>query len=255
MLEKVAELIIFGLMPLAVGILATPDHAAAADKILKGEIVYRERIALPPNAMVSMQLADVSLADAPAAIIGEQHISPAGQVPIKFEIKFDPSVIRQNMTYALQARITVDNQLWFITDERHQVDPLSDVPQTVVVRKVPGESNAATETIVGQDWTVDFIDGIDVLPQPRATLRIAEDGRIGGKGPCNSYFASAKIDGTALTIGQAGSTQMACAPDLMKAEQGLFQAFAKVASYRLVDGTLAMIDKDGRDVLRFIPAS
>ena len=49
-------------------------------------MVYRERIALPPNAVLSVQLADVSLADAPAAILGEQKIDPAGQVPIKFEI-------------------------------------------------------------------------------------------------------------------------------------------------------------------------
>jgi putative lipoprotein len=48
---------------------------------------------------------------------------------------------------------------------------------------------------------------------------------------------------------------MACAPELMKAEQGLFQAFAKVASYKLVDRTLTMVDKDDHDVLRFVPAN
>ncbi|KQZ96486.1 hypothetical protein ASD64_16840 [Mesorhizobium sp. Root157] len=255
MLDKLAELVIFGLMPLVVGMLVVPGNAVASERILNGEIMYRERIALPPNAKVTVQLADVSLADAPAAIIGEQEISPAGQVPIKFQIKFDPSVIRSNMTYALQARISVDNQLWFITDTRHQVDPLSDASQTVLVRKVSGEASAGSETIVGQDWKVDFIAGVDVLPEPRATLRIAEDGRVGGKGPCNSYFASAEIDGATLTIGQAGSTQMACAPDHMKAEQALFEAFAKVASYKLADGTLTMSDKDGHDVLRFVPAS
>jgi putative lipoprotein len=225
---------------------------------------------LPPNAQVTVQLADVSLADAPAAIIGEQQISPAGQVPIKFEIKFDPSVIQPNMTYALQARISVDNQLWFITDTRHKVDPLANTPQTVMVRKVSGNGGATSETIFGKDWNVDFIDGVDVLPEPRATLRIDgvdvlpepratlridETGRIGGRGPCNGYFANAKIDGTKLTIGQAGATMMACAPELMKAEQGLFQAFAKVASYKLVDRTLTMVDKDDHDVLRFVPAN
>lgn len=255
MLEKLAELMVFGLVPLVVGMMVTPDHAAASDKILKGEIMYRERIALPPNAQVTVQLADVSLADAPAAVIGEQTISPAGQVPIKFEIKFDPSVIQPNMTYALQARISVDNQLWFITDTRHQVDPLSDASQTIMVRKVSGDGGTASETMFGKDWKLDFIDGIDMLPEPRATFRVDENGRVGGKGPCNGYFANAKIDGTKLTIGQAGATMMACAPDLMKAEQGLFQAFAKVASYKLADGTLTMTDKDGKDVLRFVPAN
>jgi putative lipoprotein len=77
MLDRIAEFFIFGFVPLVVGILAVPELSIAADKALKGEVVYRERIALPPNAVLSVQLADVSLADAPAAIIGEQKVSPA----------------------------------------------------------------------------------------------------------------------------------------------------------------------------------
>lgn len=255
MLGKLAELMIFGLIPLVAGMMVTPDRATASEKTLKGEIVYRERIALPPNAKVTVQLADVSLADAPAAIIGEQQISTTGQVPIKFEIRFDPSVIQPNMTYALQARISVDNQLWFTTDTRHQVDPLSDVSQTIMVRKVSGGSNPVSDTIFGKEWQADFIAGINALPESRATLRLTEDGRMGGKGPCNSYFANATIEGDKLTIGQAGSTQMACAPDLMKAEQALFSAFAKVASYELADGKLTMFDEDGVEVLKFVSAT
>ncbi|TGV30146.1 hypothetical protein EN811_29165, partial [bacterium M00.F.Ca.ET.168.01.1.1] len=107
------------MVPLVVGVLAVPELPDAAEKTLQGEATYRERIALPPNAVLSVQLADVSLADAPAAIIGERKVAPAGQVPIRFEIGFDPQVIRPNMTYALQARITIDDKLLFTTDTRH----------------------------------------------------------------------------------------------------------------------------------------
>jgi putative lipoprotein len=62
------------------------------------------------------------------------------------------------------------------------------------VHKVSGEAGVAP-VIIGKDWQVEFIDGIDELPQPRATLRIDEGGRIGGKGPCNGYSAVAEIDG------------------------------------------------------------
>jgi putative lipoprotein len=47
---------------------------------------------------------------------------------------------------------------------------------------------------------------------------------------------------------------MACAPELMKAEQGLFDVLPRIASYRLTDGVLSMADKDGREVLRLVPA-
>ena len=135
MLDRIAEFFIFGFAPLVIGVLTGPEMSFAADKSIKGEIIYRERMALPPNAEVTVQLADVSLADAPATIIGVQTLKPAGQVPIKFEIKFDPSVIRPKTDYALQARITVDNQLMFINDERLTVDPLSDAPQTIVLKR------------------------------------------------------------------------------------------------------------------------
>ena len=53
----------------------------------------------------------MSLADAPETVVAEQKIDPAGQVPIKFELKFDPAVVQPNVSYALQARITVDDRL------------------------------------------------------------------------------------------------------------------------------------------------
>ena len=98
MLDRIAEFFIFGLVPLVVGVLAVPELSDAAEKTLKGEAMYRERIALPPNAVLSVQLANVSLADAPAAIIDERKVAPAGQAPIKFEISSDPQWIRPKMT-------------------------------------------------------------------------------------------------------------------------------------------------------------
>ena len=73
MLDRIAEFFIFGFVPLVVGMLAVPEMSNAAERTLKGEVMYRERIALPPNAVLSVQLADVSLADAPATMIGEQQ--------------------------------------------------------------------------------------------------------------------------------------------------------------------------------------
>ncbi|MER8555675.1 YbaY family lipoprotein [Mesorhizobium sp. M0923] len=255
MLDRIAEFFIFGLVPLAVGILAVPDHSVAAEKTLKGKVMYRERIALPPNAVLSVQLADVSLADAPAAIIGERKVVPAGQVPIKFEISFDPQVIRPDMTYALQARITVDDRLLFVTGARHQVDPLSDAPQTIMLKMAAPSAEPATASVFGQSWLVEYIDGIGVIAEPRATFRISEAGKAGGSGPCNVYFATAKVDGSTITISDIGSTFKACASETMAEEKALFEALAKAASYHIDAGKLIIADKDDRVILRFNAAS
>ncbi|MEO5758238.1 MAG: YbaY family lipoprotein [Mesorhizobium sp.] len=220
---------------------------------MAGQVMYRERIALPPNAVLSVQLADVSLADAPAAVIGEQKVTPAGQVPISFAIRFDPSVIRPQMTYALQARITVDDRLLFISDVRHQVDPLTDVPQTIMLKMV--SPTATTGAVFGQSWLVEYIDGIGVIANPQATFRISEAGKAGGSGPCNAYFATAKIDGEAITVSDIGSTYKACAPEVMAEEKALFDALAKAATFKVDAGKLTIADKDGHEVLRFNAAS
>ena len=94
MLIRLAEFIVFGLAPLLLGALFMPGIPAAEEVTITGEVIYRERIALPPNAVLTVELADVSLADAPAAVIAKQKIDPAGQVPIKFEIEVDPAVVQ-----------------------------------------------------------------------------------------------------------------------------------------------------------------
>ena len=134
MIGRFAELILFGIAPLLAGALFMPAAFGAEERKIQGEVTYRERIALPPNAVLTVQFRDVSLADAPAAIIAERKIEPAGQVPIQFELAFDPAVIQPKTTYALQARITVDDQLWFVNDDRHTIDPNAIGPQSLILK-------------------------------------------------------------------------------------------------------------------------
>lgn len=53
----------------------------AAKTSLDGEVFYLQRIALPPDATLSVSLQDVSLADAPATVLDEQKGPIKGQVP------------------------------------------------------------------------------------------------------------------------------------------------------------------------------
>jgi putative lipoprotein len=72
-----------------------------------GEVTYQQRIALPDDAVVTVQIQDTSLADAPATVIGEQIIQTNGaQVPIPYSVSYDPNVIDERFTYTMSARIT-----------------------------------------------------------------------------------------------------------------------------------------------------
>ncbi len=55
-----------------IGVLLIP-FTASAERIT-GEATYRERIALPPDAVFKVVLEDISLADAPAKTMGSVHL-------------------------------------------------------------------------------------------------------------------------------------------------------------------------------------
>jgi len=252
MLDRLAEFFVFGFAPLVIGSLMMPIQSHAAEKVLTGEILYRERIALPPNAVVTVSLSDVSLADAPATLIGEQTIKDPGQVPIKFEIRFDPSVIQQKHTYSLQARITVDNTIWFLNDTRYRIDPLKAEPQSMVLRMVRQSMETQPPPLFRTAWLAEDIEGGGVIDNAQSTLKFDPGGKISGRGACNSYFGKATVEGSAVRFGEIGSTFMACAPAVMDQEKKLFAALAKTSSYRIDrDGKLFLMDAQGRDVLRF----
>jgi putative lipoprotein len=101
---------------------AVPAGGGPAGATVAGTVAYRERIALPPTAVIRVQLADVSRADAPAVVLGEQVIEADGkQVPFAFEIRYDPAKIDPRMNYAVQARIEDGGQLLFINDQSYPV--------------------------------------------------------------------------------------------------------------------------------------
>lgn len=87
-----------------------------------GTVTYRERMALPPTAVIEVTLEDVSRADAAAVVIAEQKITAGGkQVPFSFDLAYDPSTIAANGRYAVRARILNSGHLMFTNTEAYPV--------------------------------------------------------------------------------------------------------------------------------------
>lgn len=94
----------------------------AAMPVVTVEVLYRERIALPPQAQITAQLQDISLADAPAVVLATETITAEdGSVPFVFELAYDPNLIQESNTYAVRAEIRLDGDLLFTTDTIHPV--------------------------------------------------------------------------------------------------------------------------------------
>lgn len=107
---------------------------------LTGTAYYRERIALPPNAVFTAMLEGVSLMDVASVVLGSVSLDPAGSPPFAYTIAYDNEAIKPGHRYNIRAKITVDGQLIFISDSMHPV--LSeDSPAEPKVRMVKVNRN------------------------------------------------------------------------------------------------------------------
>jgi putative lipoprotein len=104
-----------------------------------GSVTYLQRSALPPDTVVTVRIEDVSRADAPAEVIGEQVIQTEGaQVPIPFEVTYDPGQIVENHSYSLRVRIEDGaGNLLFINDTSVPVITRGHPTQDIEVIVVP----------------------------------------------------------------------------------------------------------------------
>jgi putative lipoprotein len=99
-----------------------PMDAEAKPDTVSGMVSYLSRIALPASAIIEVKLQDVSLADAPAKVIAKEEIALGErQVPVPFELKFDPEKIDAKHMYAVSASILVNGELRFISDKAYPV--------------------------------------------------------------------------------------------------------------------------------------
>ncbi|PMG62621.1 lipo-like protein [Vibrio splendidus] len=128
----ITSLVSFGLL---VGCQATSETNASQEvvaentQVISGTVSYRERIALPENAVVTVTLEDISLADAPSTVIATQEFTTDGkQVPLAFDLSYDNNKIKANHRYNMRATIHVDGKLRFTTDTIKSV--ITDVENT-----------------------------------------------------------------------------------------------------------------------------
>jgi heat shock protein HslJ len=87
---------------------------------------------------------------------------------------------------------------------------------------------------------------------PSATFR---DGTVTGSAGCNRFTAPYTVDGDALEIGHAATTNMACPRPADRVERAYLAALERVAGWQVEGGELALSDAGGKELLRFSEAS
>jgi len=84
---------------------------------VSGTIWIRQKVALPPDAVLTVTLSDASLADSPSKVLAQQATRTEGkQAPFKFELPFNPADVQPNARILLSAAITINDKVVLMTD-------------------------------------------------------------------------------------------------------------------------------------------
>lgn len=230
--------------------LASGSTAVAAHAMLSGTVVFRERMALPPDALAEVTLVDVSRADAPAEVIARTVVKAGPGSPIPWRLDFDQARILPGRSYALQARISDGERLLFINETHHAVlAGGTDITEIRVERVGAGQAEAPSPT---GSWLAEDIKGGGVIDDLQSVLEIDGTGQVSGTGGCNRIMGQAKITGTAISFGQMASTMMACPQATMDQERKFIAALEESRSFQLVpeQGKLILLDADGKPTMQ-----
>jgi putative lipoprotein len=98
----------------------SPSPALSSFLDIEGSVSYRQRIALPPDAVLIIRVQDTARAGARARTLAEQRIELGGrQVPVAFATTIDRDLIGNSARVTVSARIERRGKLLFINDKAY----------------------------------------------------------------------------------------------------------------------------------------
>lgn len=237
----------------------------SGDATLTGTVSYRERVALPPDAIAEISLIDATIQDKAATVIAKATVKFEGkQVPQPFTLRYDAARIEKKHLYTVRAVIRGSDELLWTTDIARAVitqgNP-SDValmltrvdPDAGRGGRASGDASNRGE-LAGSSWVLEDLNGDRAIADARVTLDFGAPGKVTGNGSCNRYFATVDISGETIRFGAVGATRMACATAVSLQEIRYFEALEAANRFE-IEGNSLSIYGSARRPLRFSRAS
>ncbi len=236
----------------------SPSADVAGASTLTGIISYRERVALPPDAIAEISLIDATIQDVAATVVARTTVKSEGrQVPLPFALRYDPGRIDRKHLYTVRAVIRSGGAPLWTTDIARAVITQGN-PTDVAIMLTRVDPDAGTLTgratsqggLAGSSWVLEELNGDRPIADVRVTLDFSAPGRATGNGSCNRYFATVDIAGESIRFGAVGATRMACATTISLQEVKYFGALESASRFE-VEGNTLTIYGSARRPLRF----
>jgi putative lipoprotein len=252
--------LLFSALPLAVLAQAPPTENTAG--VVTGVATYRERMAMPKDAVLEATLSDVSKMDAPAETIGTATMENPGNPPYHFSITYDPRRIVENHAYAVRATIKIGGHLAFASDTSYPVITRGNGKDVNILLKGVARTTATAATgassgsvrLEDTTWKLTRLGDQDIVAsenqrQPYIVLD-SSNHRVTGSGGCNRLTGSYTLEKQTIHFGPIASTMMAC-PSGMDHEGSFLHALDKSHGWKIQGNELELQDENGAFLLRF----
>jgi putative lipoprotein len=224
----------------------------AASGVLTGEVFYRERVALPRNAVLEVSLVDVTRPGGLGDLVASVQIRPKRGVPIPFEIRYGDGDVEPRRSYAVRANIVADGRLLFVSARSNLVLTQGHPTSVrILMSAVISLAVAAAQDLTGRAWLAENISGAGVVDTVQTTIAINPAGEVSGSGGCNTLRGTAQVNGSSLTFGTIGTTRKMCPPAIMDQEMKFLRALDLTREFRIDGPYLLFVDGSGAELVRF----
>jgi putative lipoprotein len=222
------------------------SSSSSSQNTVSGNVVYRERIALPPDAAIEVKVQDISASNAPKTI-AETVFAPEGkQVPIPFQLSYNPADVNPAHRYQVSANISVNGKpmfitrtpLWVITQgAKSQVD--------ILLQQAATQPEAATGAkLRGTPWVLAEVNNNPATPGEGDAVHLVlhKKGKLSGSTGCNRLAGSYIASEGALQFTPGATTRKMCTAPVMQQEQAVLAALKATTAYKISGTTLELLN-------------
>jgi putative lipoprotein len=228
----------------------SPQDQVARQPMVTGTVVYMQKMALPPDAAIEIKMQDIS-AGAPKTIAETVFAAAGQQVPISFQLTYNPADINQAHSYQVLANINVNGKPMFVTNTPLRVITGGSPSQiSLLLQPAPMQTAAsAGAKLRGTHWVLAEVNGQPARPGQGETphFELHKKGNFSGSTGCNRLNGTYIASEGALQFTPGAMTMKACADPVMQQEQAMLAALKGTNAYQIEGNTLEL--KNGSQVL------
>ena len=224
-------------------------EAVAPQLTLQTKVMYLQRMALPPQAEVTVELATVASDNTASRVISQQTQAATGMQPYQVALTFDATKVEPVADYVLRAKIAVNGEVIMrsVADVAAFANP-STAPTEIMVAPVPAD-------IANIQWKLTTLGGnaVPVADNKQALYLelIGGDNRVTGFAGCNRFAGSYTLQQAHISFEQLLSTRKMCFQH-MGLEQMFLAALAETDSYDNQDNSLVLLNAQGEVIAEFV---